>query len=344
MSNYDELTTAKNQAIDNRTLHNRKPLKVVYGEVSDDIKFGAGKVINVERMDSIGEFQISDITGTIMANINYLEEDANRALSTDRPIEGIPLGQRTSATEAANVYEQSRMPHLINARYQLGQILKFYGESLPMYWHLFALPGQVIEITGEDERTEIKADNLYGDYEVVLDVVEEASNDSIRQQSIDMALMQFTQNPTFAQYMDIPNLLKEWFKSKRWSGAARFIKEPKSFDAERIARMENNAMVESANPQYIEPSEDENKAAHLKVHEMYLAQFKQINNADEQYPGLALLRQHIDMTRMMLQNEQPQMAAPAPVAPEMGQTAGQVQGQQMAAQAGAAAQMGIPLG
>jgi len=108
--------------------------------------------------------------------------------------------------------------------------------------------------------------------------------------------------------------------------------------------MENNAMVEAVNPQYIEPSADENKAAHLKVHEMYLAQFKQINNADEQYPGLALLRQHIDMTRMMLQNEQPQMAAPAPGAPDMGQTAGQVQGQQMAAQAGAAAQMGIPLG
>jgi hypothetical protein len=345
MSNYDELTTAKNQAIDNRTLHNRKPLKAVYGEVySDDIKFGAGKVINVERMDSIGEFQISDITGTIMANISYLEEDANRAMNTDRPIEGIPLGQRTSATEAANVYEQSRMPHLIHARYQLGQVLRFYGEHLPRYWQLFALPGQVLEISGENERTEVKADQLFGDYEVVIDVVEEAGNDSIRQQSIDMALMQFTQNPTFAQYMDIPNLLKEWFKSKRWSGASRFIKEPKSFDAERVARAENQMMVEVANPVYIEPSPDENKAAHLKVHEMYLAQFSQIANADEQYPGLPLLRQHIEMTRMALQAEQPQMAAPTMVPPEMGQTAGQVQGQQIAAQAGAAAQMGLPVG
>jgi len=45
-----------------------------------------------------------------------------------------------------------------------------------------------------------------------------------------------------------------------------------------------------------------------------------------------------------LQAEQPQMAAPTMVPPEMGQTAGQVQGQQIAAQAGAAAQMGLPVG
>lgn len=342
-SNYDELTTAKNQAIDNRTLHNRKPLKAVYGEVySDDLKFGSDKVISVERMDSIGEFQIADITGTIMANLQYLEEDSNRALNTDRPIEGMPLGQRTSASEAVNVYEQAKMPHLLNARYQLGQLLRFYGEAIPAYWHLFAMPGQVLELTGENERTEIKADQLYGDYEVVLDVVEEAANDAVRQQSIDFALMNFTQNPAFAQYMDIPNLLKEWFKSKKWSAAARFVKVPTDFDAERIARMENQMMVEVANPDYIEPGENENRAAHLRVHKAYEAQFKQIANAEEKYPGLAFLRQHIAMTEAAEQaSAVPQVGAlPAPGSPP--QTMGQMQGDQLAAQAGAMGAMGAP--
>lgn len=339
-SNYDELTTAKNQAIDNRTLHNRKPLKAVYGEIySENLKFEQNNVIYVERMDSLGEFTLADITGTIMSNIDYLEQDSNRALNTDRPIEGMPLGQRTSASEAVNVYEQAKMPHLITARYQLNQLLKFYGNAIPAYWHLFALPGQIVEISGETERREIKADTLWGDYEVVVDVVEEAANDAVRQQSIDFALQNFSQNPAFARHMDFPELLKEWFITKKWSNAARFVKNPTDFDAQRVARMEQEIMVETENPVYIEPSPTENKAAHLKEHKMYLAQFDHIENADVQYPGLVYMRQHTQMTEMGLQNDAMQQQAPQAQMPQA-DTAGQMQGNQLAAQQGAMAQMG----
>ncbi len=340
-SNFNELTTAKNQASDNRTLQNRKPLKAIRGEVyMDDLTFGRDKVFWLERQESLSEFQFADITNTIMANISYLEQDADRALQTVQAIEGMPMGGRTSASEAVNVYNQARMPHMMNARYQLMQLLPFYAEAIARYWHFYALPEQVCELTGEPENLEVRPAMLYGDYEVEVDVVERMERDQTALNALNYALQGIFANPAFMQAVDPAAALREWAALNKLHNP-RWIRDTHNYDAERIARLENQMMVYGN--QYDPPQPGEAHDTHLLQHKNFEAQFKYIENAESMYPGLRLLRQHIMATEQLKQQEaamqmQQQMGAQGMMTPEAApvpQTPGQEVGNEMAADLGA---------
>jgi hypothetical protein len=335
-SNFDEQTTAKNQLIDNRTLHNRKPLKAVRGEVYEtDLTMHRDKVFSVEKQDSLQEFQFTDITGTIMANVEYLDQDASRALSTVEAIEGVAMGQRTSASEAVNVYKQANMPHMITARYQLGQWLEWYAKKSMRYWHLYAMPEQVVEITGENENTEIKPAVLFGDYEVTVDVVENAEREQIELNALNYALGNLAANPLFANKIDPELFLKDWSELNKLTNP-RWIRNMTNVDAERVARLENEAMV--FNNTWDEPQPGEDHEAHLRTHKAFEAQFANIENAESLYPGLRLLRQHITNTELLQQQEgqknMPQ-GMPNVETPSGNTTPGMVAGNDMAAVIGA---------
>lgn len=332
-STYDELTTAKNQAIDNRTLQNRKPLKVVKGEVyNTDLKMGQDKVYYLEKQDSIGEFQIADITGTIMANVQYLESDLDRALSTTGAIEGLPMGQRTSASEYTGASAQAKMPHMLNSRYQLGQLLPWYAKKMARYWQLYALEDQVVELTHEPFRREIKPATLYGDYEVDVSVIDEVSNDQQRLQALNFAITALLPNPIFAKSIDPDQFLRDWTELNMWRNP-KWIRPLPQEDAKRIARLENMAMLDPRQPVYDEPQPGEDHPAHLSEHEPFLAQFDNIENADQLYPGLPFLRQHVAATKM-LQAQQPGGFVPSPAQP-MNATPGQAVGNMQSAMMGA---------
>lgn len=337
--NFEELTTAKNQAIDNRDLQNKKPLTVVRGEVyTKNLTFRRDKVFEVEKQDSLREAQVSDNTNTILANINYLDEDANRALSTDQAIEGRPMGGRTSASEAVNVYNQAKMPHLITARYQLSQFLTWYGRKTQRLWNLYALPEQVVELTGEPQYTEIKPFTLYGDYEVLVDAVDQVESDSTKLNAINFAFTQLMANPVFAQSIIPSEALKEWAELNGWKNP-KFIKDRQSYDADRWARIEQDIMLNEL--RYVPPQPDEDTEAHLRVHKSYLLQFKNIDGAHEKFPGLVLIEQHVAETEMLqARAQQMQQMAASPMggsqpAPSGNFTPGMEAGNQMAAQLGA---------
>lgn len=334
-SAYHELTTAKNQACDNRTLQNRKPLKVIRGECyNEDLTFGKDKVFYVERQESIGEFQVSDITGTIMQNIDYLENDSARCLSIDAPIEGIAMGQRTSASEAVNVFQQARMPHLVSADYQLTQFLRPYGKKCMRLWQLRAPEQQVVEITTEKPHKQIVPSELFGDYEVSVDIVDDVASDQIRLGALNQGLQYILPNPMFQQSIDPEAFLKDWAELNKWRNP-KWIRRKSDFDASHVARLENEVMVFNANPQYDEPKQDENHDMHLREHKAVALQFENLPPEEQaKYPGLSFLKQHIATHEFMQQNSQGGGMVPMQ-APSGNETPGEVVGNEMAGQIGA---------
>jgi hypothetical protein len=334
-SSYHELTTAKNQMCDNRTLQNRKPLKVIRGECyNDDLTFGKDKIFYVERQESIGEFQIADITNTIMGNVNYLESDAVRCLAIDAPIEGVAMGQRTSASEAVNVFQQAKMPHMISADYQLTQFFRPYGKKSMRLWQLYAPDEQVVEITTEKKHAQIVPAKLFGDYEVSVDIVDDVASDQIRLQSLNTGLQYILPNPMFQKSIDPDKFLKAWSELNKWRNPDWIVRRD-DFDAAHVARLENQVMVFSENPQYDEPKQEENHPVHLKEHRAVAIQFD--NLPPEQiakYPGLAFLKQHIATHEFMQTNSQG--GGMVPLEAQTGNTTpGMIQGNGLAGDMGA---------
>jgi hypothetical protein len=328
-SNYEEQTTAKNQAIDNKTLKNRRPLKAIRGEVySTDLTYGPNKVLWVEKQDSLMEQQIADIQNDNLSILQYLDEDSNRTAGTDKPIIGEPLGSRASATEAQNVFDQASKPHIVLAKYALSdQFLPRVAKKFRQLWEEFALPEQVVELTGEKQIEQIKPYFLHGDYDIVADVVEEFETNQVKQQNISWALQ--TVLPLAGDKLNIPEVAKEIFTIAGFRNVATWFKADANVDAEIVARRENEEIKQG---KVIQPVDGEDMEAHLRVHKAERLQWR---GMEDEAPWLDLLDQHIAETDFAIkQKSQMAMQAAMQQAPQGGQLPGQESGQMISAAMG----------
>lgn len=330
-SNYEEQTTAKNQAIDNKTLKNRRPLMAVRGEVyTQDLTYSKDKVIWVDNAGSLREMQLADIQGDNLQIMNYLDEDSNKAAGTDRPIVGEPLGGRASATEAQNVFDQASKPHIVLAKYALSdQFLPFVARKFRKYWEAYALEDQVIELTGEQQMVQVKPYFLHGDYDVQADVVEEFDTNVTKQQNISWMLQ--TVLPLAGDKLNIPEVAKEVFALSGFKNTQNWFKNDMNIDAEIVARQENEMMKQG---QMAQIQEGEDSEAHLRVHQAEALQYRSLT---EKPPWLTLLTQHIEETKFSMQ--QKNMAAMAAMMGQMqgaptGGTVGEGVGGEIAAAQG----------
>ena len=310
-SNYEEQTTAKNQAIDNKTLKNRRPLVAVRGEIySQDLTYSKDKVIWVDNPGSIREMQLSDIQNDNLGIMAYLDEDSNKAAGTDRPIVGEPLGGRASATEAQNVFDQASKPHIVLAKYALSdQFLPFVARKFRRYWEAYAMEDQVVELTGESQIFQIKPFFLHGDYDIQADVVEEFDTNVTKQQNISWMLQ--TVLPLAGDKLNIPEVAKEVFALSGFRNTQTWFKRDMNIDAGLVAREENRRIKAG---QAVRPVQGEDSEAHLRVHKAEQLQWRAI---PEMAPWMPLLEQHIAETEFMVQQ-----AKTAQTAQMMGQMQG----------------------
>jgi len=322
-SNYEEQTTAKNQAIDNKTLKNRRPLMAVRGEVyTTDLRYEKDKVIFVENQNSLREMQIADIQNDNLGIMGYLDDDSNKTAGTDKPIVGEPLGGRASATEAQNVFDQASKPHIVLAKYALSdQFLPFVARKFRKYWEQYALPEQVIELTGEQQIEQVKPFELYGEYDIQADVVEEFDTNVTKQQNISWMLQ--TVLPLAGDKLNIPEVAKEVFALSGFKNTQNWFKNDMNIDAEIVARRENQEMKQGRMAQ-VDAGDD--SEAHLRVHEAEELQYRSIKDKP---PWLTLLAQHIEETKFSMQ--QKNMAAMAAMMGQMGGAPGQAPTEGMAA-------------
>ena len=336
-SDIDEAVTTKNQAIDQKSVMVRRPLIAVEGEVyEDDLTFSQDKVFHVANKDSISDFTMQNVFPDTVNALDRIESDLRRASSTDKPIVGEALGQRTSATESQHIYEQALKPQLILMKYTLNQFFQKLGRKRMRYWQRFALPQQIVEISGAHERQSIKPADLYGEYDVRVEVVYDFEETIAVIQGLQYAISQMVANPQIAKEMDLRELYKDLLEKMRVArNASKYFKPAVEADAERVAELENHIMMDSEKPQYVEVQEMENRAAHLKIHNATLHQYDALPQ-NERPPQVDFLRYHTQDTKYRYEQESQGGGAPVakPNAPGMD---GELSGDRIAAQAGSMA-------
>ena len=331
-SNYSVECTLKNQAIDNCTLVNRPPLKVIEGQVrGTDFEFTPGKVFLCEGQGSIEEFMVRDTTQITTNFLNYIRDDTMSALATDKPFMGESFGARTSATEASNTYKNSVQPHMISIRYILEQYLGFYAKKLKSYWQAFSDPTQVIRITGEQPFSVIRPSQIYGEFDVEVDIVDEFEDDVVESQKINEAIRMVGQNPAFMGVIDVTELMRAWFRRYKFD-YGKIVTGKMDKDAEVVARNENVLMMGG---QVVRPMPNQNHNTHLAEHKGERLRY---NGLEEQFPQAQLLDQHIAETEFLVQQMEAAAQQQQQQAPSGNTTPGQVSGNQNAAALGA--QMG----
>ena len=339
-SNYSVECTLKNLAIDNAALRARPPMKLLAGMVSstdNSYKIIPNQLFMCERsLADIELMEIPDNTAILVEMLNYISDDTQRALVTDRPFMGESFGARTSATEADNIMKSSLQPHLMGIKYVLKQFLGFYARKISRHWDVYAEPGQKIAITDSVEYPIITPFNLYGEFDIEIDVVDEFENDVVANQRIDETIKLIATVPALAASCDMTKLLVEWAKLRKVD-YTRFVRPPQDSDADDVAHNENILMLQGMFDM-VRVTPNQNHDIHIPIHEGMRIQYR---GQEEQHPEMDFVDQHIEEHKMQQrQAEQPQ--AGTPPAGSGNETPGEVQGNQMAAAMGA--QMGVGIG
>ncbi len=306
-STYNELTTCKNQLIDNKTMRNRAPMIGLWGSVrSKDLTYDKNKILWVDRLDALTPVKTDDTTGTTSQTLQYLEDDTKETLGSSRSFEGQPLGSRTSSQEAGNIYQQAMKPSLAQYRYIASQVLLPYARRVKALWNANARSDMIIEVTGYPIQEPVKPSELWGDYDVEVTVIDEFEN-TVTQRQNDIQFLQVVGPSPMAQKIDWDDFTRKYldragYKDVKLVGVS-------DVDAQRVARLENVAIVNQG--VFDQPQQGENHATHIPIHEAYRDQARLIAD-DAIKEGVNRLEIHIQAHKALQQQAAPQMAPGLP--------------------------------
>ena len=211
ISNYEVIrgnisaeTTLIRQVIDNGSLVNKTVLWEIKGEVEgNDREFKPGQRFILDNKDSMGQFNVRDISQSAIQTLQYLKEDSNTANSIDKNMIGESFGARTSASEAGTISSNSRRPNLVNIEYVMDQLLGFVANRYKVLWEAYGLPKQVIQITDENENlVRITPTDLAGEYDIVIDVMDDIKDDAVESQRMVNGAQVYASNSELAKTLD----------------------------------------------------------------------------------------------------------------------------------------------
>lgn len=329
---YDEQSVTRQQLIDNRTLQNNKPLKAIQGEVySQSLRFGKDKIYWVEKENSISEFQVIDIQQNGLLHLQYFDDDANRAAGTDKPLMGEYAGSRTSATESSIVSQNAANPHIMLAKYVLHAFLEFHARKNLGLWHLYGDNDMVLSITDKSIQRKINPGELFGEFDVEINLVDEFENNALNVQTMTQAIQ--TLVPLFAQHMDMPKVGADIFgKIIKGLDVSAWFRPDGNKDAIQLAQHENRAMLDAGT--VLNPNQGEAHDVHLSQHEQERVRW---SGAEQSNQNVQILDRHIAITKVLKQQEAAiaAMASQLPNAMTGNQTIGEAQGNMIAGQIGA---------
>jgi len=238
--NYSVECTLKNQMIDNGSAKNHPPLKEVEGEVrGDDRRFGPKTLFVVEDQNSIDVMDVPDLSDFNLKLLEHVKQDSNEASGISGNVAGDSYGARTSANEAGNAYRNAIQPHMVVTKYSLTQFMRVYARKMHSYWDKYALDGQVVSITDDREQREVFPKDLYGMFDVQIDIVDQYQDDVVTNQKLMDMMNMAGSNPEISRYIDWPQFFGEWLRNVKGIDSAKFIKEISDSDAETVAKDEN---------------------------------------------------------------------------------------------------------
>ncbi len=329
---FDEQCTTRQQLIDNRTLQNNKPLKCIQGEVfSTNLRFGKDKVYWVEKDNSVTEFNVTDIQQNGLLHLKYFDDDANRAAGTDKPLMGEYAGARTSATESSIVSQNSANPHIMLAKYVLHTFLEFHARKNLGLWHLYGDNDMVLSLTEKNIQRKINPGELFGEFDVEINLVDEFEQNALNIQTMTQALQ--TLVPLFAPVMDLPKVGSDAFgKIVKGIDVSQWFKPNGNKDAIQLADHENRAMLDAGT--VVAPQLGEAHDVHLSRHEAERMKWK---GAEDSNQNVAILIRHIEQTKYLktVEGAMASQASQMPNAMTGNQTPGEASGNAMAGALGA---------
>ena len=271
-SNIATETTIIRQTIDNNTLKNKPPLVEVAGQVEgNDRSFGPDARWIVETQGDVSILQVPDLAQGNLQLLQYIKEDSNTANAIDKNMVGESFGARTTATESATISGNSRRPNVVNIEYILLQLMSFVGKRYQVNWEAFGRHDQIIQITDANEnRHFIKPIGLGGEYDIVIDVVDDMKDEEVKAQRLINGATTFANNPQLASQVDWAMMASELAESI--FGTDKFIVPAQDGDASATANNNLVMMLQHGQPPQITP--DMNLARHLEIYKEARQQWK----------------------------------------------------------------------
>ena len=292
--NLSAATTITRQIIDNSSMANKMITWEVAGEVQgNDREMRAGQRFVLENKDSMGQFNIRDISQSAIPLLDYIKEDSNTAVSLDKNMQGESFGARTSASEAGTISSNTQRPNLVNIEYILTQLFEFVAERYKVNWEAYGLPEQVVQITNDDDNTVfIKPTDIHGEFDIVVDIMDDIKDDAVATTRMINYIQTVGSIPQLSQTMDwvgISELLAE-----KMMGTSKFVVAGNEGDAESNAKANIFAMFNEALPieeRYPEVNDAMNLRKHLDIYKSERLRWKGREEQNEQ--GIEILDQVI---------------------------------------------------
>lgn len=289
-SNIAVETTILRQMIDNNTLVNKPPIKEVDGAVRGNNRaFGPDARWKMDDLNAIDTFDIRPLAQENMLVLEYIKDDSNTANSIDKNMIGESFGARTTASEATTISGNSRRPNIVNIEYILEQLFQFLAKRYKVNWEAYGRHDQIIQITDEnDERVFIKPEGLGGEYDIIIDVVDDMKDDEVKAQRIINGAQAVAQIPEMAQQFDWKALAEDY--AEFIFGSSKYVKGDAEGDAIMNAQKNIQLMLNNGVP-LTGMTPNMNLKKHLAI---YKEERKRWNGYEEQNPNVALLDSAIE--------------------------------------------------
>ena len=298
-SNIAVETTILRQMIDNNTLVNKPPMKELEGAVRGSNRaFGPDARYIMDDLNAIDTFDIRPLSQENMLVLGYIKDDSNTANSIDKNMVGESFGARTTASEATTISGNSRRPNIVKIEYALEQLFQFIAKRYKVNWEAFGRHDQIIQITDEkDNKVFIKPSNLGGEYDIVIDVVDDMKDEEVKAQRLINGAQTFASIPQLAQQVDWAMLGEQL--ADNLFGTTKFITGASDGDVVANIQRNINQMLNQGIP-LSGMTPDMNLKKHL---EMYKSERKRWMGAEEQNPNVALLDQAIEQLEDAIKNQ-----------------------------------------
>ena len=289
---YYQATTNINQAFDNVTMINQAPWTVNGPIHTKDLKFRANKLIRLGRQTQLTQLDVENATGITLAMNDRIEQDANDTSGANKPIMAEPLGSRTSATEAKNVFDQAVLPLEEQALYVADQLFPWMYEIDAELWRQYGDPDLILQFTHNNQIQRVMPSQLWGPMKTKVIAVSRFRNNTVRRQEINS----FVQGAygMAREEMSPEGRKRFWRDAWRIFGLEHgdeIFPVQGDYDAESRAIAETSTMLIQG--EFVNADQAENHNAHIAVHEPAAAQYKFLPDKNED--NLRLILEHIQI-------------------------------------------------
>ena len=325
---YEQLCTAHNQEVDNRSKNTRRPVvyDVMRGQAFENYNFDHSNLIPVEGNpgEIYKEMDIADMTQPIQVSKAEISYKIKEITNTTEAVTGQAMGGRTSASEYMGAKVAATTPIFSDMAQFESDIIVEYMRKFAAAVMAYLTIEDITDMIGEEGKT--FNFSVAGRYKVVARGVV----DAMETNNLVSNLMQLLSQ---TQDVNVRNkILLRAAEAMKLENPQELVPKIPTNQATKAALFENNEMLVYGKQELPESSEPHD--IHLAIHREAKA-----TAVKESNPNMWIIDQHINETeRIKAQDQAATAAQPLPVNGQQAggqQAPGLEQGQQISGELGA---------